>query len=601
MRTRFLSGPVGDYVPGMDGSRYIVLRFERVSDYGIGGVAAHGRREGELPHVDHERTRDNRFLIGHEDLRQLCDERIVELQRRTAERRIESFRRSRHTSKRKDLAAALEAAGDDKHALAEIAGWPWDPKNTKPWTQGVLSASPEFFQGEDGQVDPARTEEFLSFGEAYLRAEFGHEVLYARADLDEKTPHIQFVVAPEHEERRTGNPMLSHTQHRLFGMVETIEGHDEEEDERIWQRKSYELFQDRVAEFAVAYDIGLERGVRRAEEEREKIARGEEVSKRRNVRPSRGREVAAILAAEAADDRAKSADMLSSIKKTMASSERSIERRDKDSRDREAAAAEAFEAAGKMKAGAKAKSQAIVEGIAAVDDRVLDYREATPEKPAGLKYGPNAPTAKQDRKRLGERLRPAYDVLVSYARRVFNLRQSEEEFANIAASLAAEKRTFEEHRMREKAKQAARANVLSKAWQELRKRAPAPILMLIDPGSEGIDESAFPDAWAVPENADPEWIKARLDGTANLQLSALARANGDAELLSEDVPTLQAQFKRGLGLVVAEAEARGFDLETRRHHPEKATNPERAHLHTDSAPDPIRVVQKNNERVRTRD
>lgn len=334
----------------------------------------------------------------------------------------------------------------------------------------------------------------------------------------------------------------------------------------------------------------------------------------RRARLSRAEYKAAKVAAESrVEDEKRLAELNAKVAKEKVYHEklrdaaREIEKRDKESRAREADTAEAFEKASGLKASAEAKARAIVEGMAAVDERVLDYAEATPEKPHGLVYGPKAPKDKKQRKRLRDRLRPAYDVLLSYARRVFNIRKAEERLARLegkaherAEALEAQRAEFEEHRQREEVKQRAKANVLAEAYEKIWNRAPAAIRMILDPGSVEVDEKSFPDAWAVPHDAEPKWVRASLDRRTNLDLRALASANRDAVLLSDEAPELQARFKRGLTLAVAEAKARGFDLETGRHHPEKAKDAARANLHTDQLPKPVLVRQTVRERQRTR-
>lgn len=394
----------------MDRSRYIILRFERATDYDVGGISAHGARKGEQPHVDRTRTKMNRVLIGHPDVRALCDARITELQRETAERRIEALRKSRHTKKRKELEAALEAAGEDKLALAELVGWPWDPKNVKPWTQGFLSASPEFFESEDGRVDPEKTEEFLRFGKAYLQSEFAHEVIYARADLDEKTPHIHFVVSPEHRERRTGHPMLSHNQHRLFGLIELVEGLDESQSERLWRRKSYELFQNRVASFGTDWGIALERGERRAESEREQIARGEQIIKRKNTTPAEGRKLAAQLVAEAEEKQAHASRL---------------------EREAEAKLAKAQE----TRENAQSLMTAMTFGLDAIESKAIEFRSATDTHEERFIYGPNAPAERRGRDAIYKSVRPAISWLLSFAKQRARFEKSRN--AKLEADLAA--------------------------------------------------------------------------------------------------------------------------------------------------------------------
>lgn len=58
----------------------IVLRFERVSTRDLGGIEAHGKRQGETPHVDPSRTGLNYFPVGHANLREIANARIVDIQ-----------------------------------------------------------------------------------------------------------------------------------------------------------------------------------------------------------------------------------------------------------------------------------------------------------------------------------------------------------------------------------------------------------------------------------------------------------------------------------------------------------------------------------------
>lgn len=241
----------------------------------------------------------------------------------------------------------------------------------------------------------------------------------------------------------------------------------------------------------------------------------------RRARLSRAGYKAAKVAAESrVEDERRLADLDAKVAKEKVYHEklrdaaREIEKRDKESRAREADTTETFEKASGLKASAEAKAQAIVEGMAAVDARVLDYAEATPEKPHGLIFGPKAPKDKKQRKRLSDRLRPAYDVLLSNARRVFNIRKAEEVLARHTAQaveraekLEVDRAEFEELRQRESATQRAKASLLAQAYEKMRNRAPAAIRMIFDPGSVEVDEKSFPGAWAVPHDAEPKWVR----------------------------------------------------------------------------------------------
>lgn len=123
----------------------ILLRFERRTQHQLGAIEAHGKRQGDTEHVDPSRTHLNEFLVGDENLRDLANERIVELQKINAERKRQSLKKGRRTGQLRDLNAALDAAGDDPSLLAEVVGSPWDAKNVHPFTEGMLSISHDWF------------------------------------------------------------------------------------------------------------------------------------------------------------------------------------------------------------------------------------------------------------------------------------------------------------------------------------------------------------------------------------------------------------------------------------------------------------------------
>ena len=174
----------------------IVQRFERLTHHQISLIEAHGKRHCPVPNVDRGRTQDNEFLVGDANLVGIANARIADMQKENAERKIASLKKRRRTGEREALEAALLKAGDDPHRLAEVIGWPWDKKNTKPFTEGVLSISHDWFLGEDGKIAGGRVDEFRAFAVGYVRETFGDDLIYARLYLDEKTPHLQFVIAP---------------------------------------------------------------------------------------------------------------------------------------------------------------------------------------------------------------------------------------------------------------------------------------------------------------------------------------------------------------------------------------------------------------------
>lgn len=120
-----------------------------------------------------------------------------------------------------------------------------DPRNEKPITSFVLSASPEFFKGDGpGGFDEEKVRAWSAASHKWLASEFGEGVVHVSLHLDEQTPHIHAKVVPV-VERTTKRGMVirqvSHHQHPAFR-----------------GRKSYARVLDRYAE-AVAH-LGIERG-----------------------------------------------------------------------------------------------------------------------------------------------------------------------------------------------------------------------------------------------------------------------------------------------------------------------------------------------------
>ena len=392
-------------------ANHIILRYNRVTYHGVGGIEAHGKRlGGELKNIVAERTHLNEFLIGHENLREIVDAHIVQMQLDNAARKRASLVRRRRKTDIADLDGAFDEAGDDPHTLAEVMGWPWDSKNVHPFTEGILSVSHEWFLAGDGHVDPAKVNTFRDFALGYLAEEFGDEVLYARLDLDEKTPHLSFLIAPEHENRKSKRRELSHRQHRVFGMEEVqalFEDEDEEPDPTL-TRRSYELLQDRVAEFAQARGLDLVRGERRAAKERIQRKMGEEVTKRKNVSPSRGREIATIEAAEAMEDREAAASAQAAAERDALSASRlkaEAAQTLSEAQASQEAAKRHRQAVEKDRASLAAREESLRIGTLAIIAEELVYSQPTPEKAEGLTWGRNRPDSAERRGWLLEKIK----------------------------------------------------------------------------------------------------------------------------------------------------------------------------------------------------
>ena len=247
-----------------------------------------------------------------------------------------------------------------------------------------------------------------------------------------------------------------------------------------------------------------------------------------------------------------------------------------------------------MTSSAEAMMEAIKTGCEAIETRAIDYREANDDKPEGLKYGPNKPSKKADRTALADRIRPAFDFLVEVARRAWELRAKKE--AVDAQEDAQDAREAQQRKRHEEQEAGAaelrrRAAVLEAEQDAAGRVAPRTVVDLAQGRPLALDVASFPGAWAIAPGADQRAIREELDGLTNVALRDRWMATRDAVRLTEDDAALRTRFGLGVRVLEHGAGQRGFDLETGRHHPGRATDPDRARLHTDSDHRPIRVVR----------
>jgi hypothetical protein len=124
----------------------------------------------------------------------------------------------------------------------------------------------------------------------------------------------------------------------------------------------------------------------------------------------------------------------------------------------------------------------------------------------------------------------------------------------------------------------------------------------VEKDSDKIDRDAFPGAWSVQptrKREELEHLDQELSKLDNRELRQAAIASRDATDLCPAGET-RDEFGRGWAVLRYESERRGLDLDTGRHDPKQATDPDRARLHVDQDPCPIRVVRKNIARQRVR-
>jgi hypothetical protein len=245
---------------------------------------------------------------------------------------------------------------------------------------------------------------------------------------------------------------------------------------------------------------------------------------------------------------------------------------------------------------AEAMTAAITVGIKAIDDREIDYLPATREKRAGLSFGPTAPTEKTKRERLMATIMPAFDMLVGVASRVFGIRKREAALAEAEAAQVKQEPAQKD----EASELRRRANVIATAIERTGKAAPGPLQNVAEGQSAAMEEASFPGAWAIAPGARPDDLSKRLNATTNLDLRAAYQATRDAVLITDEHAPLRARFDLGLRVLAANADDRGFDLETGRQDLAKAKRPEVAALHVDQFSEPIKVRVQERERQRLR-
>lgn len=113
-------------------------------------------------------------------------------------------------------------------SLKAFYGTKENPKVQRPTTQAeapylrvVISVSPEYFRSRQpnirGTWEHDRMEPWRDRSIAWLRAEFGDDLVYADLHLDEDTPHIHAIIAPTYgrKPRRPGRRMRNETEEQF--------------------------------------------------------------------------------------------------------------------------------------------------------------------------------------------------------------------------------------------------------------------------------------------------------------------------------------------------------------------------------------------------
>jgi hypothetical protein len=351
---------------------------------------------------------------------------------------------------------------------------------------------------------------------------------------------------------------------------------DDEEPDPKQTRRSYEILQDRVADYAARQGLDVRRGERRADAQRMQQALGETVVKRNHVTPAEGRAIAAREVAEAAQ-----ANEQAQAAREEARRERERARAEQKAAEKAVGKAMAArEAAEKQRRAAlarieevEAEAEAMMIGTKAIIAEEIAYAPPTPEKAEGLTWGRNKPESKERRSWLSEKIKPARRWLIGFARSIFGFQKERDEVL---------------------ADQKKRAEAIVEAERKQGRDAPLSMLDVIGDVEHVEDRQLeIPGAWAVPKDMKPRELDKHLAGMTNTEICDAFAPTRDARDFSVHTE-MHERYDAGVSHLLKEAKRRGLDIEERAHRPEKATDPERAKLHKDSPPAPPMKVRRQN-------
>lgn len=535
--------------------RPVVLRFKEMFPAAMARMALHARRSGgDLDHVALEHSRRNRVYVGPDFAKAVRAEiRAMRDANRDAE--VAALR----ARKRRTEADRREAEG-----LKD----PWKAATHGPLREAIVTARWDFFEAPDDAPESdtlitfARDElgatvqrrlslekiaAFESSGRAFFDAHFPGQVRHLRLDLDEESPHFHALIMVTVEKtsaRRGTQRLIQPSANPLL--------------------QNYEHAQD-VAGLHFA-GIGLTRGQEGAAARRKARAADRPAPKdRKHVSPRafRDRRAADIAAREAGAAQAAAATAVAlghaELDRTLAAQARDVAARNRRTTETALARVQVAETS------AKAQANAMKRGTDAVLNEEVAYGEKTANKPARLVVGPRGPRERHAVQALREAIQPAYDFVLDLAKRFANLRRRERAAETRAAELARRARVLD--------KEATRMGLDTNALDDI----------AADRAPSHLTAEDFPQALAVTnrDRADTSDLQKRLDAMSNMDLYITHRATADATLLCEDAPALRTEFARGVAVLELSAAQRGLDLETGRHDPNTATDPNRARLHVD--------------------
>ncbi len=588
-----------------------VARIERRTLNDLPGFAMHeARKGGDLSHIDSKRTQLNRILVGSKSPVRDVNQLLRALSQANFKEEVAALRKTRG----KKVSEARAAKGP---------GLPYDPKNHRPVTEILLSASPEFFRpngAAPGDWNMENVDTFAQRAQDVLTKKFGGGLVYMSLHLDEETVHAHALVVPivEKQSKRRGRQLVvSHRGHPEFytpevpasdlvnALGEPLQGPARRKKRLALQEDivtGYERFHDSLAEeFA---DLGLERGEKHAEWRR--VAR---FLQQMPVTAPEHRTTAewhALQAAELEKQQKVNAELLDEQRKLKASL--------RDVAAKEAAVTERLEKAHMDQATAEKKlatSMAVERGIDALLAGELSF---VPEDiTAGKGEHLTSPLKGTERQQLIDAIRPGFARLLTFGAKLGEAAMTMQQRA-LATLRGREKAVAAREELvaaREEAVSGSEAQILTLASgleaerAEHDRRAVRPVTMadLAEKVAQGVwllptDEQlaarmrGMDDVLVLPEPSSKE-AKVREDGRlASLSNVELRRFHAGTESAVSLFDTPPPDFLRGLGALTGEAARRGFDTSTGQHDPSAATDVDRARLHTDEDRRPLRVLRR---------
>lgn len=210
---------------------YAILRVARLkTDADVHNASRHGRRADGGTHYDPARTALNRHWLGTERVAEPVD----------WGRAIKDAVRDQHLHVRGNGAVAAEL---------------------------LLAASPDFFIGDDGEIDAEKLDRWVEANLAWLHRRFPGMVLAVRLDRDEASPHLAVLLLPIYKKT------TRHRAARAVSYRKVFCGADKAE-----TSARVVALQDEYA--AAMAPLGLQRGVPKAITGREHLTHQQYVARR---------------------------------------------------------------------------------------------------------------------------------------------------------------------------------------------------------------------------------------------------------------------------------------------------------------------------------